>query len=128
VTPRQLQRLALSFPEAHEAPHFDRVSYRVGTKIFATMTADGDEAMVKSTPEGAAALIAGSPEVFFSYGGWTTRGGSLGVRLAVVAPKMMRELVTLAWRAIAPKRALAVLGAQDGSRDHAALKPKRKRA
>ena len=42
-----LRRSALSLPEAHEAPHFERTSFRTGKKIFATMTRDGREAMVK---------------------------------------------------------------------------------
>jgi hypothetical protein len=110
MTPKQLERVALSLPEAHEQPHFDRRSFRVGTKIFLTMTADGKEAMVRVTPqERLEMLLETEPSVFFSYGGWTTRNGSLGVRLAKVDTAQMTELVTESWRRIAPKRALAAL-------------------
>jgi hypothetical protein len=105
MTPAALERLALSLAGSHMEPHFDRTSFRVGKKIFATMTADGKEAMVKATPDGALALIEGAPDVFFSYGGWTTRGGSLGVRLERVDPRLMRQLVVDAWSAIAPRPA-----------------------
>jgi hypothetical protein len=37
-----IQKLALALPEAHEAPHFDLTSFRVGSKIFATAPLDGD--------------------------------------------------------------------------------------
>lgn len=107
MTPKALQALALSLPEAHEEPHFERISFRVGKKIFATMTPDGEEAMVKTSPEGVQALLEASPDAFFSYGTWTTRNGSLGVRLARVDSALMAELVTVAWRSVAPKRALA---------------------
>lgn len=107
MTPKALQALALSLPETHEEPHFERISFRVGKKIFVTMTPDGDEAMVKSSPDHARALLDASPDAFFSYGTWTTRNGSLGVRLARVPAALMEELVTMAWRSIAPKRALA---------------------
>ena len=110
MTPKQLERLALSLPEAHEAPHFERRSFRVGGKIFVTMTADGKEAMVRVTPkERLEMLLESEPDVFFSYGGWTTRNGSLGVRLAKVDAALMKELVTESWRRIAPKRAQAAL-------------------
>jgi hypothetical protein len=83
VTPTAFRRFALSLPEAREEPHFERVSFRVGKKIFATMKVDGTEAMVRvSTREDAYALLARYPEVFFSYGAWTERHGAVSVRLA----------------------------------------------
>jgi hypothetical protein len=108
MTPEALRRFALSLPEAHEAPHFERTSFRVGKKIFATLTRDGNEAMVKlPVADDAEGLIAAEPTVFFSYGTWTTRNGALGVRLAKVETAAMQRLVSEAWSAIAPKRALA---------------------
>jgi hypothetical protein len=111
VTPKALQRLALALPGAHEEPHFERVSFRVGKKIFATMTPDGAEAMVRVDPDGVQALLSTHPDVFFSYGGWTIRNGSLGVRLARVDATLMRELVTASWKHSAPKRAVAAFDA-----------------
>jgi hypothetical protein len=104
MTPKALQAFALSLPEAHEEPHFERTSFRVGKKIFATMTPDGKEAMVRVDPDGVGALLSGQPDVFFSYGGWTTRNGSLGVRLAKVDAALMKRLVTDSWKHVAPAR------------------------
>src|SRR5688572_28391406 len=50
MLPNALRTLALSLPHAHEEPHFARTSFRVGKKIFATMTANGEEAMVRVLP------------------------------------------------------------------------------
>lgn len=33
----QARQLALALPQASEAPHFDYTSFRIGSKIFATM-------------------------------------------------------------------------------------------
>jgi len=93
VTPAALRKLALSLPEAKELPHFERVSWRVRMKIFAPMTPDSKEAMVRVPRDLVASLLAEHPEVFFSYGGWTDRGGAMGVRLAAADGRMMRELV-----------------------------------
>jgi hypothetical protein len=103
MTPEALRAVALSLSGAHEEPHFDRTSFRVGKKIFATMTQEGDEAMIKATAEGAQVLIGGSPELFFGYGGWTSRGGAVGVRLAAAPDALMTELLTAAWHSIAPR-------------------------
>src|SRR5206468_11211754 len=108
MKPDALRTFALSLPEAHEQPHFERTSFRVGKKIFATMTRDGSEAMVKlAVLEEVEELLAQQPEVFFSYGKWTERHGALGLRLSKVSASLMRALVTAAWQGVATKRARA---------------------
>ena len=108
MTPEALRRFALSLPEAREEPHFERTSFRIGKKIFATMTRDGREAMVKvAEPDEVEALLSMQPAAFFSYGTWTTRNGALGVRLEEVNAALLRQLVTAAWKSVAPRRAVA---------------------
>jgi hypothetical protein len=107
VTPAAFRKLALSMPGAVELPHFDRASFRAGKKkkkrIFATMTSDGSEAMVRVQPPAECFdLIEAHPKTFFSYGGFTERNGSLGVRLARVDAKLIRELVRDAWESVGP--------------------------
>ncbi len=103
MTPTALRKLALARLGAHEEPHFERTSFRVGKKIFATMTADSGEAMVRvRPPEKLDGLLSAFPAVFFSYGTWTAKNGALGVRLARVDAKVMRALVEDSWRLIAP--------------------------
>lgn len=34
---KQVRKLALPFPQAAEAPHFDYTSFRIGAKIFANV-------------------------------------------------------------------------------------------
>jgi len=104
MTPAALRRFALSLAGAHETPHFERTSFRVGTKIFATLTRDGLEAMVRVAPQSRVReLLVTRPDVFFSYGGWTVRHGALGVRLRDVDLATMKSLVRDAWGRIAPK-------------------------
>ena len=38
---REARRFALSLPEATEEPHFDKASFRVRGRIFATVPPDG---------------------------------------------------------------------------------------
>jgi hypothetical protein len=105
MTGSAFRKMALSMTGASEQPHFERSSFRVGTKIFATMTKDGDEAMVRVVPKlRCKDLIKEHPEVFFSHGYWTQKMGAIGIHLAKADAKLMRELMTDAWQAVAPKR------------------------
>lgn len=104
ISASDLRAFALALPGAHEAPHFDRASFRVAKKIFLTLTPDGAEAMVKlKDPERVGTLLMSQPEVYFSYGGWTVRGGALGVRLQHVDAAELRVLVESAWEGVLPK-------------------------
>lgn len=113
MTPEALRRFALSLPETTEEPHFERTSFRTRKKIFATMTRDGLEAMVKvGDLDEIEALLDREPDVFFSYGTWTTRNGALGVRLRKVRAAAMKMLVIGAWRGIASRSAIATFEAR----------------
>jgi hypothetical protein len=108
MSPAALRKLALSLPGSYEEPHFDRASFRVNKRIFATMPPSGKEAMVKLTPDEALSLIEGEGDVFFAYGGFTTAFGALGVRLDRVPDDLLKDLVAQAWRRRASSRELAL--------------------
>jgi len=94
MTEAQFRKVALSLKGVTEKPHFERTSVRVGTRIFATMTRDGSEAMVRVRPRDKLdALLHGSPEIFFSYGGWTDRFGSVGIRLRAARTDLVMQLI-----------------------------------
>jgi len=94
MTEAQFREVALSLLGATESPHFERTSFRAGTKIFATMTRAGDEAMIRVRPrDKLEALLQGKPEIFFSHGGWTDRFGSLGSRLRAAPVALVTQLL-----------------------------------
>lgn len=104
MTPAAFRKLALSMPGAHEVPHFRRTSFRVGTRIFATMTADGAEAMVPVHPIARClALLASDLATYIDHGGWTRRLGSLGMRLSRVDAKVVGDLLRDAWTRVSTK-------------------------
>ena len=56
MTPAAFRKLALSMPGAHKAPHFERTSFRVGKRIFATMKRTLIPALALALFAGGAAL------------------------------------------------------------------------
>ena len=105
MTSARFRKLALSMPGASEVPHFQRTSFRVGKRIFATMTGDGRHVMVRVHPlERCLSVLNAYPDIFFEFGGWTRRHGALGVRLSAVDTRRLRGLVYDAWEHIPTKQ------------------------
>lgn len=68
MTPNQLRQFALSLPETEEKSHFEHASFRVRNKIFATLSEDETEAVLKLTVEEQTALVTAEPDTFFLVG------------------------------------------------------------
>jgi hypothetical protein len=72
-----LRRMALALPGTTEAPHFNRVAFKVD-RIFVTLDADGGTANFKFTPDEQEFKCQLAPDVFVpvdnAWGrqGWTT--------------------------------------------------------
>lgn len=47
VTLKEVKKWALAFPEAVEMPHFEKTSFRVARKIFATLDKKNQKVVVK---------------------------------------------------------------------------------
>jgi len=110
TTPEELRQLALSLPEVEERETWGHPTFRVRSKIFATLSADERVAGVKASLEDQEELIASDPETF-AVASYTGRFGWVSVQLSSVDPEGMRELVIEAWRRTAPKRLVAAYDA-----------------
>lgn len=100
--------IALALPEAVEAPHFDRPSFRVRNRIFATLRPDEGRAVLKLSRLAQEALVASDPATFartpWAHQGWTA------VDLTRADDAELRELIAEAWAEVAPKRLVAAHG------------------
>lgn len=47
VSISEFRKMALSFPDANEEPHFEKTSFRVNKKIFATLNVKENRATIK---------------------------------------------------------------------------------
>jgi len=98
-----IRQIALSLPEATEEPHFEKTSFRVNKKIFATVAPGSSTAMVK--------LSLADQDVFCTFDSaviypvpnkWGMQGATY-INLLTVREDMLTEMLKAAYCAIAPK-------------------------
>lgn len=107
VTADDIRRVALSLPRSYEALVRDRVKFRVGQIVYASLSRDETVMGFGYPKEERAALIAAEPEKFFMPLRSDERYRWVRVWLAAIDEDEMRELVTDAWRMCVPKKVAA---------------------
>lgn len=113
MTPDEFRRLALELPETVEGSHMGHPDFRVGGKIFATLSPDGDLGMAKLTPDQQEVLCAADPAMFAPVPGGWGRSGSTHVRLAHASEEAVRGALRLAWLGRATIKLHALLASPD---------------
>lgn len=98
----QFRALALSLPEATEAPHFDLASFRVRGRIFATVPPARDVARIFVDDEHREMAIRLYPE-WCAPLLWGGKVAGLQVELRKAKTTPVREWLANAWRRKAPK-------------------------
>ena len=110
MTPRQFAKIALSFPETVESEHMGHPDFRVGGKIFASLSdADGKLGMVKLNPTQQAAYLETDSEIFQPCNGAWGRAGCTYILLALANAKIARAALELAYENVIdaqPKRSI----------------------
>lgn len=71
--------------------------FRLGGRVFASLTADGSRGAVKLTPSEQAALVDEAPEVVSPAAGAWGRQGWTTVTLATAPAALLRSACLLAW-------------------------------
>ena len=96
--------LALSFPDTAELPHFEKTSFRVKNKIFATYWEKEDRAMLLLPIIEQSVFCGYDSAAFFPVpGAWGKKGATL-VELKNVRKDMFKDAVTVAYNSIALKK------------------------
>jgi hypothetical protein len=95
--------LALGFPEAVEACHFETADFRVRGKIFATLRAADGRAVLKLSPDEQQLVMGTSPGMFEPVKGSWGQKGWTRVALDRADAETVRHAMGMAWRSVAPK-------------------------
>lgn len=98
------RELALSFPEVTEAPHFEKTSFRVGKKIFATMDLSNSEVCIKLSPIDQDVFSAFDRNIIYPLSNKWGRQGWTMVDLKMVRNDMLMDMLRSGYCLVAPKK------------------------
>ena len=100
----EYRKLAMSFQGVAELPHFERTSFRVNKKIFATLSEKENIAMLKLSLVDQSVFCDMSEGVIYPVpGGWGTQGATY-FDLKKVKKKMLMDAMTCSYKLVASKK------------------------
>lgn len=99
MKPADFRRIALSLSEVEEGSHFGNADFRVGGKIFATLSLEREGyGVLLLSPEEQAGMVEDAPEVFSPVPGGWGKNGSTRVLLSKVQPDVLEGALRMAWQ------------------------------
>lgn len=99
-----LRQLALAFDETEELPHFEKTSFRVKKKIFATLDHAAKRACVKLSPVDQSVFSAYDASIIYPVPGAWGKQGWTYIELKKVRKTVLKDALTCAYRAVAPPK------------------------
>ncbi|OIV42957.1 MmcQ/YjbR family DNA-binding protein [Flavobacterium johnsoniae] len=104
VSIENFRKTALSFENAIEEPHFEKTSFRVNKKIFATFDEKNNRAVLKLNEIDQSVFCASSEMIFYPIPNkWGKQGWTI-VELSKVRPEMFEDALLLSYQNVAPKK------------------------
>ncbi len=102
VSVQTFRKLALSFPETIESPHFDLTSFRVKKKIFATLSVEKHRAMLRLSTVDQSVFCSFDKEIIYPVPGAWGRQGCTYFELKKIKQGMLKDALTLLYCFVAP--------------------------
>ena len=100
VTVETFRQMALSLPGVIELPHFDRASFRVNKKIFATMKEKDNIAVLMFSPIQQSVFCAFDKTIIYPVpGGWGRQGSTI-FELGKIKKTMMKDALSVVYNGI----------------------------
>ena len=103
------RQLALSLPEATEQPHFEKPSFWVGKKIFATLDVKKNQACIKLSQLDQDVFSVFDKTIIFPVPNKWGKKGWTFVNLNTVREDTLVDALTTAYCEVAPKKLSVVL-------------------
>ncbi|MEQ8476170.1 MmcQ/YjbR family DNA-binding protein [Fulvivirga sp.] len=99
-----IRTLALSFPEATEEPHFEKNSFRVKKKIFATHDTSNNRLTIKLSEADQNLFSLIDKNVIYAVDNkWGKQGWTI-VELSKVSEEVLKDALATAYCEVAPKK------------------------
>ena len=110
---KTVRKLALSFAEAEEAPHFEKASFRIRKKIFATLDKKNNRVVLKLSLIDQSVFSSHNKAVIYPVpNAWGKQGWTI-VELKRVRKDLFTDALTMAYCAVAPKTLAVTYTPQD---------------
>ncbi len=104
ITLETLRKLALSFPETTEEPHFEKISFRVKKKIFATYDDKNKRACIKLSEIDQDVFSSADKTIIYAVDNkWGKQGWTL-MEMNKVNYDLFIDVLTTAYCEVAPKK------------------------
>jgi hypothetical protein len=103
MTPDQVRKIALSFDETVELPHFEKTSFRVRKKIFATMMEKESTVVLMLSPIDQSVFCAFDNSVMYPVPNKWGKKGATVVELKKVKKEMFKDAIATAYCRVAPR-------------------------
>lgn len=98
------RNIALSFPETSELPHFEKTSFRVGKKIFATFDQKNHLACIKLSETDQDVFAVADKTIIFAVPNKWGKQGWTNIDLKRVHPDLFADALKTAYCEVAPKK------------------------
>ncbi|CAN5359584.1 hypothetical protein BH10BAC1_BH10BAC1_13960 [soil metagenome] len=117
VTVDKLRTLALSFPETTEEPHFEKTSFRVKKKIFATFDEVKNRTCIKLSEIDQDVFTSFDKSIIYPVDNkWGKQGWTL-IEMKKVKTEMFIDALTTAYCEVAPKKLSEIIRPNDGKNE-----------
>ncbi|MDX6190726.1 MmcQ/YjbR family DNA-binding protein [Flavobacterium sp. FlaQc-52] len=104
ITIEAFRTLALALPEATEEPHFEKISFRIKKKIFATIDEKKNLGVFKFNEIDQSVFCASSEMIFYPIPNKWGKQGWTFVDLAKVPTEMFEDALSISYNTVAPKK------------------------
>jgi len=104
VSIEEFRKLAMSFPDATEEPHFEKISFRIKKKIFAAFDEKNNQAVLKLNEIDQSVFCSSSEKIFYEIPNkWGKQGWTI-VELSRVRPEMFEDALIRSYENVVTKK------------------------
>lgn len=104
ITINAFRKIALSFPETSEQPHFEKTSFRVDKKIFATVDIKNNLACIKLSEIDQSVFSAFDKTIIFPVPNKWGKQGWTYIALGKIRKDILNDALKTAYCQVAPKK------------------------
>jgi len=97
ISINEFKTLALSFPEVTEQPHFEKTSFRIRKKIFATISEETNLACIKLSPIDQSVFCAFDKTIIYPVNNKWGKQGWTWVELKKIKKNMLKDILKTAY-------------------------------